>query len=448
LSIALLLTNCGGGGSNASNQDVSEDEVPELMSIDSSGNYRLHWSDEFNGTSLDATNWEAEIGYGSNGWGNDESQRYTDSADNLKVEDGNLVITARCSNGICGKRDGSITSARIITKDKYEFQYGKVEARIKVPSGRSTWPAFWMLGANFPDTGWPASGEIDIMEVSQVISNLNNALFAVHFCDDKITDCNASPVSGHRYVTGRQDLGQPLSNDFHVFGLEWSRNVIIGKIDGISYFSVPIDPINMSEFLEEFFLILNVAVDGTLGQAPDAIKTTPQEMLVDWVRVYEGVDGYEAPSSSASSFDSGLLTNGDFEAATLGWGGNAANVTNELLGVDGTRANFANVASAGRPFDVNLGQVVEIDQDKSYTLTFDAKSNRNRTMIAGIGLNQSPWTNDSETVNLTPNWQTFEIVVPATSFGNPNSRVFFDMGADTGQIIIDNVSLVEVLSSE
>jgi len=414
LSIALLLTNCGGGGSNASNQDVSEDEVPELMSIDSSGNYRLHWSDEFNGTSLDATNWEAEIGYGSNGWGNDESQRYTDSADNLKVEDGNLVITARCSNGICGKRDGSITSARIITKDKYEFQYGKVEARIKVPSGRSTWPAFWMLGANFPDTGWPASGEIDIMEVSQVISNLNNALFAVHFCDDKITDCNASPVSGHSYVSARQDLGQPLSNDFH----------------------------------EEFFLILNVAVDGTLGQAPDAIKTTPQEMLVDWVRVYEGVDGYEAPSSSASSFDSGLLTNGDFEAATLGWGGNAANVTNELLGVDGTRANFANVASAGRPFDVNLGQVVEIDQDKSYTLTFDAKSNRNRTMIAGIGLNQSPWTNDSETVNLTPNWQTFEIVVPATSFGNPNSRVFFDMGADTGQIIIDNVSLVEVLSSE
>jgi len=305
-----------------------------------------------------------------------------------------------------------------------------------------------MLGANFPDTGWPAVGEIDIMEVSQVISNLNTALFAVHFCDDNRTDCSADPVSGHRFETGKKAFSNPLSDDFHVFELEWSKNVIIGKVDGENHFTLPIDPVNMSEFLKEFFLILNVAVDGTLGHAPDAIRTTPQEMLVDWVRVYEGIDGYEAPFDNPSSFDSGLLTNGDFELGALNWGGNAANVTNELLGVDGTRANFANVAAAGQPFDVNLGQVVEIAQGESYTLTFDAKSNGNRSMIAGIGLNQSPWTNDSETVNLTPNWQTFKIMVPATSFGNSNSRVFFDMGADTGQIIIDNVSLVNGLSAE
>ena len=135
-------------------------------------------------------------------------------------------------------------------------------------------------------------------------------------------------------------------------------------------------------------------------------------------------------------FDSGLLTNGDFEAGVEPWFGNAANV--QLI--DGNFVNFADVAAAGQPFAVNLSQSVAITDGETYTLTFKARSNRNRTIIAGIGLNEAPFTDVSEPVNLTPDWQTFQYDLTAT-FGNPASRVLFDMGADTGQVIIDDVSL-------
>lgn len=436
----IALSGCGGGG-DGTNSDISDQNVID----DTVAGYNLVWSDEFNGNILDSSKWTPELGYGNNGWGNNESQLYTDSENNVKVENGNLIITARCPTGDCGVRDGSITSARIITKDKFEFGHGKVKARIKVPSGKSTWPAFWMLGANFPDTGWPASGEIDIMEVSQVLADINTAIFAVHYCDDNRVDCSVSPELGHAYITEVLALDQPLSNDFHEFELEWSKNVIIGRVDGVQHFYRPIDPDNMTEFLEEFFLILNVAVDGDLGQAPDAIKTDSQVMMVDWVRVYQTADGSEVPYINPSTFDAGLLSNGDFEGGTQDWLGNAVNVPNELLGYDGTRAFFANVERAGNSWDVNLGQVLAITNGKSYILSFKARTDGNRSMIAGIGLNEAPWTNDTELVTLISNWQTFEYTLSASNFGGNNSRVFFDMGADTGLVLIDDVSLIEVV---
>ena len=136
-------------------------------------------------------------------------------------------------------------------------------------------------------------------------------------------------------------------------------------------------------------------------------------------------------------FDSGLLTNGDFETGDEPWFGNAANV--QLI--DGSFVNFADVAEAGDSFNVNLSQVVAITEGETYTLTFKARSNRNRTILAGIGLNEAPWTNVTETVNLTPDWQTFQYDITAAGFGIPNSRVLFDMGADTGEVVIDDVSL-------
>ena len=191
----------------------------------------------------------------------------------------------------------------------------------------------------------------------------------------------------------------------------------------------------------------------TLGGVPNEIKTTPQEMIVDWVRVYESSSAggvttlpTTTTTTTTSSFDDGLLTGGDFESGAGAWIGNAANVTEELLGADGTRANFADVAVVGNPFDVNLSQVVAITQGKTYTLTFKAKSNGSRTMLAGIGLNQDPWTNITESISLTEDWQTFTLTLAAADFGNVNSRVLFDMGADIGQVIIDEVSLVEVVN--
>ena len=164
----------------------------------------LVFADEFDvGDQPNPAFWNIDLGYGPNdsGWGNNEWQLYTDSPDNLRIEDGNLVITALCPVEPCGVRDGTITSARITTNDKFEFRYGKVVARIKMPVGKGTWPAFWSLGKDFPDVQWPRVGEIDFVEV---FNNTNNnaaesitagktTTSAMHWCDELIvSDPNAS----------------------------------------------------------------------------------------------------------------------------------------------------------------------------------------------------------------------------------------------------------------
>ena len=140
-----------------------------------------------------------------------------------------------------------------------------------------------------------------------------------------------------------------------------------------------------------------------------------------------------------SDFDSGLLTNGDFESGMEPWIGNGANVVTE----GGNSYNLVNVETAGNPFDVNLSQVVEITQGTNYILTFDASSDQARTMLAGIGLNEAPFTNTAPEINLTTDTQTFTLQLAAIDFGGANSRVLFDMGAAVGTVVIDNVSLVE-----
>ncbi|MFW2403351.1 MAG: family 16 glycosylhydrolase [Gammaproteobacteria bacterium] len=259
--------------------------------------YELVWSDEFDGTSLSTDNWQYETGYGDFGWGNDEWQLYTSDPANVSVAGGNLVIAAQCANPPnCGKRNGTITSARINTLNKFAFKYGRVEARIKPPVGEGAWSAFWMLGKNFPFVGWPFSGEIDIVEIFTGQSNEYTTHFTLHWCDE--TNQNSGPTTcfpqfnGWTYNTqSRVDFSESLGDDFHVFSADWDENGMTGKIDGIPYFFLSIDPGTMDEFLEEFFMILNVAIGGNLGGAPDATTPWPQTMLVDYVRVYQVVGG-------------------------------------------------------------------------------------------------------------------------------------------------------------
>ncbi|KAA2218662.1 PKD domain-containing protein [Maribacter flavus] len=163
-------------------------------------------------------------------------------------------------------------------------------------------------------------------------------------------------------------------------------------------------------------------------------------VVIDNVSLVEGGDGSDSNTGGGDSgFDSGLLTNGDFEGGVTPWIGNAANVQED----GGNSFNFANVMAAGNVFDVNLSQVVAITQGTNYILTFDASSDRERTMLAGIGLNEAPFTNTSVSVNLTPETQTFTLQLAASDFGGANSRVLFDMGGEVGVVVIDNVSLVE-----
>jgi beta-glucanase (GH16 family) len=234
----------------------------------------LVMADEFNTDGApDSSKWNYEIGTGTNGWGNNELQYYTDRTENVKVENGYLLITAKQEdfNG------SSYTSARLTTQGKFDQAYGRFEARIRVPYGKGLWPAFWLLGNDCETNIWPQCGEIDIME----------------YLGDNPTTIFGS-VHGPGYSAGEAvSKNYTLENDrfdtgFHVFGIEWGPNYINYYVDGDLYQQItPEDVPGEWVFNHPFYIILNVAVGGNFPGAPNAETVFPQTMLVDYVRVYQ-----------------------------------------------------------------------------------------------------------------------------------------------------------------
>jgi len=227
--------------------------------------------------------WSYNIGTGSNGWGNYELQYYTDRPQNVKVENGVLKITARREQYM----GSSYTSARIISKGKYEKKYGRIEARIKLPRGKGLWPAFWMLGSNIqtapesPDNPntvpWPYCGEIDIMEY---LGNSPTKIFGT---------VHGPGYSGGESISKNFFLSNSrFDTDFHIFGIEWDENRVNFYVDDMLYHSVtPEDVPGEWVFNQSFYMILNVAVGGNLPGTPNLETPFPQEMLVDYIRVYQ-----------------------------------------------------------------------------------------------------------------------------------------------------------------
>lgn len=253
----------------------------EIIGVDSNtGEYKLVWEEDFGGTALDTDTWNYETGYGSNGWGNDEWQEYTSDVGNVRVEDSNLVITAKAEDGYTiGKRNGSITSARITTAGKVNFKYGLIRARIKVPDGKTMWPAFWMLGESISSVGWPACGEIDILEMfNKDTSPTDNytAHSALHWDD-----------SGHKYTTSHYSMGEKLSDDYHIYQVEWTAGRIVTSIDENEIYRSSITDSSKIEFHKNFYFIINLAVGGNpIGLTPQD-RAFPQSMYVDWIKVYQ-----------------------------------------------------------------------------------------------------------------------------------------------------------------
>lgn len=240
---------------------------------DDQGDPNLVWSEEFDYTGLpDASIWNMETGGG--GWGNNELQNYTDREDNASVNDGYLTITAKEES--YGGRD--YTSARITTQNKFDFQYGKIEARIKLPYGQGIWPAFWMLGTNISSVGWPSCGEIDIMELVGGTNRDNVSHSTIHWDN---AGQHASYGESYTLPNGI------FADDFHVFSVEWDAQSIRGFVDGTQYFVADITPSGLSEFHEDYFIILNLAVGGNWPGSPDANTVFPQTMQVDYIRVYK-----------------------------------------------------------------------------------------------------------------------------------------------------------------
>jgi beta-glucanase (GH16 family) len=241
------------------------------------GSWQLAWSDEFkqpDGSKPDPTKWGYDTG--GSGYGNNEREYYTARTNNVRIEDGKLVIEALQQDF----RGTHYTSGRILTRGKCSWTYGIFEARIKIPRGQGIWPAFWMLGNGIESNGWPDCGEIDIME------NIGREPGTVH-----------GTVHGPGY-SGAHGIGGPVSltdnavvaDDFHIFAVDCEPGIVTWFMDGKKYFSIT--PASLPQgtrwvFDKPKFLLLNLAVGGFWPGYPDATSTYPQRMVVDYVRVYQ-----------------------------------------------------------------------------------------------------------------------------------------------------------------
>jgi beta-glucanase (GH16 family) len=274
-------TTTGGAGSTGAGGDPADagaiDAAPDVSPL---AGWTLSWSDEFNdpvGTPPNSKYWGYDVGGG--GWGVNQLQVYTNKAANAATDgNGNLAITA------IKDAQGNFTSARIKTQGKFEQAYGRFEMRAKIVSGNGMWPAFWMLGNNFGPTPWPDCGEIDIMEVRGTRPTTN--LGSLH----------GPGYSGMHPLTGHYSLpdgGPILSDDFHIYAVEWETNVVRFYVDTNLYETrtpadIPADAGANAKWVYDhpFFILINVAVGGMFPGPPDG-TTFPQTMLVDYVRVYK-----------------------------------------------------------------------------------------------------------------------------------------------------------------
>ena len=236
--------------------------------------YQMVWNDEFDYTGLpDSTKWNYDVG--GSGWGNNELEYYTSKRlENARVEDGNLVIEARKESW----QGMNYTSARLLTKGKMSWQYGKVEVRAKLPRGRGTWPAIWMLGDTDP-LKWPDDGEVDIME---------------HVGFDQGVIHGSVHCKKYNWVIGNGKTATTkiadCSDSFHVYKLEWNDGVIQISVDSTTYmtFSNEHSGYDAWPFDNKLFLILNIAVGGNWGGQKGVDDSIwPQQMLIDYVRVYQ-----------------------------------------------------------------------------------------------------------------------------------------------------------------
>lgn len=235
--------------------------------------WNLIWHDEFDGGAIDAKNWTYDLGGG--GWGNGEMENYTARPENARLENGLLVIEARKETNADGGFE--FTSARLKTQGLQTFQYGHIEARIKVPAGAGFWPAFWLLGENISTVGWPDCGEIDVMEYTGKEPDL--ILGTMH----------GPGYSGALGLTKWNRQTYNVADDFHTYAIEWDKDKISWFYDDVKYSTYTRNDVGARKWVfdQPFFIILNLAIGGTLGGLVNPNTVFPAQYLVDYVRVYQ-----------------------------------------------------------------------------------------------------------------------------------------------------------------
>jgi len=290
LSFCALLLLCI-WGCNPDEETVD----PIIMETPDFEGYTLEWRNEFNDNTLNLLNWIHELGDGTAyglpaGWGNNEIQLYTDATENSFIEKDADDISALVI-AVTEDSPGNYLSAKLTTQGLQGFRYGKIDARIKLPTGQGMWPAFWMLGENKTEIDWPGCGEIDIVELVGNAPNIAQA--NVHYTDG---ENNYSNDTGSPKI-----INETFDLNYHNFSIDWTPTEITFSLDGTVYKTTTITD-DMKEFQRSFYLILNVAVGGAWAGNPDATTAFPQKMYVDYIRYYSK-DGFTAPVAPALNLE-------------------------------------------------------------------------------------------------------------------------------------------------
>lgn len=244
------------------------------LTADTHYGYTLSWSDEFDASSLNLEDYNFDLGDGCPnlcGWGNNELEEYTDKPENIKLADGKLVITATRS-------ESTFESAKIHTKDKQEFLFGRIDIRAKLPEGQGIWPALWMLGANIDEVGWPACGEIDIMEMVGHTPNVSHG--TAHW---------GAAGGPSTFKSESYTIQEKFNQQFHVFSLVWESHELVWYVDETKIQTVNLSSVGNQQwvFNQKFYLIFNVAIGGIWPGNPDSSTVFPQTMEIDYVRVFQ-----------------------------------------------------------------------------------------------------------------------------------------------------------------
>jgi beta-glucanase (GH16 family) len=404
--------------------------------------WTLVWSDEFSqpdGSAPDATKWNHDLG--GNGWGNNELQTYTSRTNNARIESGQLVIEARAETytGTDGIQR-NYTSARLKTQGLWACLHGRIEARIRVPRGQGIWPAFWMLGTNIASVGWPGCGEIDIME------NIGREPSTVHGTIHGPGYSGAGGIGAAFNLAG----GAPFADDFHVFAVEWTTNLLRWYVDGQLYFNATPGSLPAGStwvFTQPQFLILNVAVGGDWPGYPDGTTTFPQRMTVDYVRAYAPADfpGCGGNSAGNPGFEASTLANwttygagfntllGNVASLPVHGGTNVFKVFGQFTGGDNYSGVFQDVPCAGGASFTSEGWALTQGADKIaggntawIEVSFrDAPGNILAIYRSALVTNTTPadtWINLAVTNRLDP--LTFAVIGTTNSLVAPAGAVF------------------------
>ncbi|TQK10449.1 carbohydrate binding domain-containing protein [Herbaspirillum sp. SJZ107] len=494
--VALMLSACGGSGDTS----PAPTPTPAPTPAPPPPTTTVVWSDEFNGTSLDATKWAYQLGNGANvgnpGWGNNELEYYTDRTENVRVEGGNLIITAR-KEPIVGTAAGgnqgqtfNWTSGRIRSAGKFSRTYGKIEFRARLPVGKGFWPAVWMLpedNVGNPYASWAANGEIDIMEgFGSKPTKIAQTLHYGGMWPKNIYTSNEVTIADNSNVS-----------EWHTYTLEWRSNEIKWSIDGVvtstqtKWWSSNVNPPDSDDdlnpwpapFNKPFYVLINLAVGGNFDGNPTATTPDKGEMVVDYIRWSSLPDENRDPGPRPAmkypwtpvntaarpavngnfvynpSFDwtsSNTVVTQNPEVETI------AGVTNtyfwNLFKSDGDasasndggaiRINVTNPGTQGWNVQLQHNNV-PLTAGRKYRISFDARASTNRTMTYTVGAGQDrsyeSYSGGDQSADLTTNMQSFTRTFSMLSATNNGARIVFNLAnAGANSVWIDNVLFEDI----